>query len=172
MAQSTPYSNASSSQEDKAKVFDLVKDVKFAMLATVGPDGRMHARPMASVQKDFDGTLWFMTKEHSLKVDEIEARPDVLLAYSHPAKQHYVSITGKARVVRDRAKIHELWSEADRVWFPNGPDDPEIALLAVEIDQAEYWDSPSSSMVIAYGYLHARLSGETPDMGENKRVQF
>lgn len=161
-----------SSPDAREKVWDLVKDIKMAMLATVGPDGRMHARPMASVQKDFDGTLWFMTREHSLKVDEIESRPDVLLAYSHPPQQHYVSITGKARVVRDRAKINELWSEADRVWFPKGPDDPEIALLAVDVEQAEYWDSPSSAMVIAYGYLHARLSGESPDMGENKKVNF
>ena len=102
----------------------------------------MHARPMASVQKDFDGVLWFMSREHSLKIDEIEANPDVLLAYSHPGRQHYISINGKARIVRDRAKINELWTEADRVWFPKGPDDPELALLAVDIDQAEYWDAP------------------------------
>jgi len=171
MAQSTPFPS-SSSQQDKAKVFDLVKDIKMAMLATISPNGKMHARPMAAVQKDFDGALWFMTREHSLKVDEIEARPDVLLAFSHPAQQRYVSITGRARVVHDRAKIHELWTEADRVWFPNGPDDPELALLAVEVEQAEYWDAHSSSMVIAYNYLQGRLSGEAPDMGENKRVTF
>jgi general stress protein 26 len=170
MAQSKP--DMSTSNEDKTKVFDLVKDIKMAMLATVSPEGRMHARPMASIQKDFDGALWFMSREHSLKVDEIEARPDVLLAYSHPGRQHYVSITGKARVVRDRAKINELWTEADRVWFPKGPDDPELTLLAVDIEQAEYWDAPSSAMIHAYGYLKARLAGESPDGGENKIVKF
>ena len=170
MAQSKPY--ASTSDDDKSKVYELVKDIKMAMLATVSPEGRMHARPMASIQKEFDGTLWFMSREHSLKIDEIEARPDVLLAYSHPGRQHYISITGKARVVRDRAKINELWTEADRVWFPKGPDDPELTLLAVDIEQAEYWDAPSSAMVHAYGYVKARLAGESPDMGENKTVQF
>jgi general stress protein 26 len=172
MAQSTPHSQTSTSEDDKAKVFELVKDIKMAMLATTGPDGHMHARPMASVQKDFDGVLWFMSREHSLKIDEIEANPDVLLTYSHPGRQHYISINGKARIVRDRAKINELWSEADRVWFPKGPDDPELTLLAVEIDLAEYWDAPSSAMVHAYGYVKARLAGESPDMGENKTVQF
>ncbi|MDB5642869.1 MAG: ral stress protein 26, partial [Hyphomicrobiales bacterium] len=107
MAQSTP--DMSTSQDDKAKVFELVKDIKMAMLATTGPDGHMHARPMASVQKDFDGVLWFMSREQSLKVDEIEANPDVLLTYAHPGRQHYISINGKARIVRDRAKINELW---------------------------------------------------------------
>ncbi len=170
MAQSKPY--ASTSDEDKNKVYELVKDIKMAMLATLSPEGRMHARPMASIQKGFDGTLWFMSSEHSLKVDEIEARPDVLLAYSHPGRQHYVSITGKARIVRDRAKIHELWSEADRVWFPKGPDDPELTLLAVDIETAEYWDAPSSAMVHAFGYVKARLAGESPDPGENKTVRF
>ncbi|MDB5509174.1 MAG: ral stress protein 26 [Hyphomicrobiales bacterium] len=162
----------SSSNEDRAKVWDLVKDMRIAMLVTKSMDGSMHSRPMASVQKDFDGRLWFMCREHSLKVDEIERNPDVLLAYSHSPQQHYVSIRGAASVVRDRAKINELWSEADRVWFPKGPDDPEIALLAVDVEEAEYWDAPSSAMVIAYGYAKARLSGEPPKMGENKVVKF
>ncbi|MDB5648876.1 MAG: ral stress protein 26 [Hyphomicrobiales bacterium] len=161
-----------SSKEDQAKVWDLVKDMKIAMLATVESDGSLHSRPMASVQKDFGGTLWFMTREHSIKIDEIEKNPKVLLAYAHAPAQHYVSITGTARVVRDKAKIKELWSEADRVWFPKGPDDPEIALLAVEVTEAEYWDAPSSAMIIAYGYAKARLSGEAPKMGENKVVKF
>lgn len=162
----------SSSKEDRAKVWDLVKDMKIAMLATVERDGSLHSRPMASANKDFDGTLWFMTREHSLKIDEIEANPKVLLAYAHAPAQNYVSITGTARVVRDTAKIKELWSEADRVWFPKGPDDPEIALLAVEVEEAEYWDSPSSAMILAYGYAKARLSGEPPKLGENKVVSF
>ena len=162
----------SSSNEDRAKVWDLVKDMKIAMMVTRATQGTMHSRPMASVQKDFDGTLWFMTRESSPKIDEIEKSPDVLLAYSHAPAQHYVSITGRARIVRDKAKIKELWSEADRVWFPKGPDDPEIALLAVDVDQAEYWDAPSSAMIVAYGYAKARLSGESPDLGENKVVKF
>ncbi|MBX9739389.1 MAG: pyridoxamine 5'-phosphate oxidase family protein, partial [Beijerinckiaceae bacterium] len=60
----------------------------------------------------------------------------------------------------------------DRVWFPKGPDDPEITLLAVDVEEAEYWDAPSSAMIIAFGYAKARLTGEPPQMGENKVVKF
>ena len=158
-----------SSKEDKAKVWDLVKDMKIAMLTTLS-NGRMHARPMASVQKDFDGPLWFMSRADSLKIDEIEKDPKVLLVYAHAPAQHYVTINGTARVVRERAKIHELWSEADRVWFPQGPDDPAIALLAVDVEQAEYWDAPTSAMVVAFAYAKARIAGEAPDLGEHKIV--
>ena len=83
--------------------------------------------------------------------------------------------SGNARIVHDKAKIKDLWSEAARVWFPKGPDDPQIALIAVEITDAEYWDSASSTMIYAYGYAKARLTGEPPSeraLGENRKVSF
>ena len=74
---------------------------------------------------------------------------------------------------RDPAKVQSLWSEALRVWFPKGPEDPDITLIKVEVDTAEYWDAPSSAWVYAMGYAKARLTGEPPkDVGENKIVQF
>ena len=161
----------SSSFADRQKVWDLVKDIKIAMMVTQDKDHGLSARPMAAAQTNYDGTLWFMAREGSPKLAEIEQDSHVLLAYSHPSKQDYVSIVGKGRVVRDRAKVNELWSEADRVWFPKGPDDA-IALIAVEVESAEYWDSPSATVVYAYGYAKARLTGKPPELGENKRVSF
>jgi len=165
----------SSSNDDRRKVWDLIKDIRFAMMATQERDGSMHARPMSAMQTEFNGTLWFMSRDSSLKIEDLEANPKVLLTYADPDKHHYVSISGTARVTRDRAKVKELWSEAERVWFPKGPDDPNIALIGVDVSEAEYWDSASSTMVYAYGYVKARLTGEPPSdnaLGENKKVNL
>ena len=125
------------------------------------------------MNKDFNGELWFASREGTPKLDEIAEHTQVLLAYSEPKGQNYVSISGTARIVRDSAKVKELWSEPARVWFPKGPDDPSIALICVKVESAEYWDSPSSAWVYAYGYAKARLTGEPPhDVGENKVVNF
>jgi general stress protein 26 len=157
--------------EARRKVWDMIKDIKIATLVTHDGQGSLHARPMGTVTpKDEHEPLWFFSWETSLKIKDIQANPDVLLSYAEPDDQNYVSINGKATVVRDRAKIEELWSEAMRTWFPKGKDDPNIALIRIEPTAAEYWDSPSSTMIYAYGYLKARLTGEPPNPGENRRI--
>jgi hypothetical protein len=72
--------------------------------------------------------------------------------------------------VRDRQKIHELWNPTLKAWFPNGVDDPEIALLCVEVEKAEYWDTPSSRMVQLIGFVKAVVTGESYEPGENEKV--
>ena len=162
----------SSSNEDRQKVWELIKDIKIAMMVTQNASHEMSARPMAAAQTEFDGKLWFLSRDDTPKLGEIESERNVLLAYSHPSKQDYVSIAGKARVVHDRAKIKELWSEPMRTWFPKGADDPDIAAIVVDVDSAEYWDAPSSTLVYIYGYAKAALTGESPKAGENKKVTF
>ena len=159
-------------QQAQEKVWDLIKDIKVAQLVTHSADDGLHARPMVAQQDRFAGELWFFSWANSAKTREIKDDQNVLLAYSDPNQQNYVSLTGRAQVVRDREKIKELWSEAMRTWFPKGADDPDIALIRVRVESAEYWDSPSSTLVYAYGYAKAVLTGESPSPGENKVVDF
>lgn len=165
--------DTSSSLDDKQKVWELLKEIKIALMVTTGEGGDMRGRPMAALNKQFDGELWFASNESAPKLDQIADNVHVLLAYSEPKSQNYVAVAGHASVVRDAAKVKELWSEGLRIWFPKGPDDPNIALIRVKVDSAEYWDSPSSAWVFAYGYAKARVTGEPPkNMGENKVVTF
>lgn len=156
----------------KAKVWELIKDIKVAMMATHAEGAHMHARPMVAVQKDFDGVLWFFTDARSRKVDEIDDEQQVLLTYADWDQQNYVSVDGRARIVTDKATIKDLWRESMRTWFPKGTDDPNVALLKVTVDSAEYWDAPSSAMVHAYGYLKAVTTGKPPHPGETAHVRF
>ncbi len=163
----------SSTTDDKQKVWELIKDIKIALMVTTGDGGELHGRPMAAMNKTFDGTLWFASREGTPKLGEIAEHMQVLLAYSEPKSQDYVSISGQASLVRDAAIVKELWSEPMRVWFPKGPEDPAITLIKVEVASAEFWDAPSSKWVYAVGYAKARLTGEPPkNVGENKVVQF
>ena len=154
---------------DTAKLWDMIKTVEVAMLVT--EDGEhLRSRPMAMSQKQFDGNLWFFTRASSHKVTEVEQDQRVNLSFAHPGKQDYVSVSGRATLVRDPAAISNHWSEAVRVWFPKGKDDPDIALLKVDVQQAEYWDAPSSTMLHAYGYVKAVVSGESPRPGGHGTV--
>ena len=163
----------STTADDRQKAWTLIQDIRIALLVTSDAQGRMHGRPMAAMNKDFDGTLWFASREGTPKLEEIQEHANVLLAYSEPKSQNYVSVSGHASLVHDTAKVTELWSEPMRVWFPKGPDDPAIVLIKVEVESAEFWDAPSSAWVYAMGYAKARLTGSSPkDVGENKVVNF
>lgn len=156
------------------KLWQMIKDMRIAMLTTLNDSGHLHARPMGTLpHAGFDNaTLWFFTDAQSDKASEIERHWRVNLAYADPDAQNYVSVSGVAEIVRDKDKIRHLWREPMTTWFPKGVDDPNIALIKVTVDSAEYWDSPSGAMVWAYGYAKAKLTGERPDPGENARVAF
>lgn len=151
---------------------DMIKDIRIAMMTTAEPDGTLRSRPMATQKQEFDGTLWFFTGASSAKVDEIQQDQHVNISYAAPDDNRYVSISGTAQFVRDQAKVHELWNPILKAWFPKGPDDPDIALLRVDVYQAEYWDSPSSAMVQIGGFLKAVATGQRADGGENEKLNL
>ena len=159
--------------EGAKKLYELIEDVKIAMMTTVEADGSLHSRPMHHQEADEAGDLCFFTKVESPKITEISKDYQVNLAYSDPDKQHYVSISGKAEIIRDKGRIQDKWSEGLRAWFPEGRDDPSIALIRVHPEKGEYWDSPSSTLVHLYGYVKARVTGSSPtELTEQAKVNL
>ena len=159
-------------EEGRKKVYSLIKDIRFAMMASIAPEGFLHARPMVAQHQEGTSELWFFTDRNSEKIPELRADPRVMLSYAEPSDQTYVSISGTASLVEDRSKIRELWSEPMRTWFPKGVDDPEIVLIRVDAERAQYWDSPSSTLVHAYGYVKAVVTGERPNPGDEAKVRL
>jgi len=140
------------------------------MLTTVAQDGTFDSRPMATQKKEFDGTLCFLTAHDSRTVEEIAADAHVGLMYADPDKQSYVTVKGRANVSRDKAKIHELWNPMYKAWFPGGEDDPQIRVLRVDVDQAEYWEASDSKIVRSLKYLAAAATKGAVDVGSHGTV--
>jgi len=138
------------------------------MLTTVDTEGCLRSRPMQTQQAEFDGDLWFFTGRDTHKTDEVSRDNHVNLSYAEPGDNRYVSVSGTASLVSDQAKIKELWNPLLKAWFPKGVDDPNIVLLKVEVDKAEYWDAPSSKVVQIVGFMKALATGERYHPGENK----
>ena len=156
---------------DLSKVKGMAEAIRIAMLTTVDGGGHLVSRPMALQHMDDDGTLWFFTRKSSPKVDQIENnRQQVNNSFADSGDSSYVSISGTAQEMYDRAKIDELWSVAAKPWFPEGKDDPELTLLNVHTEMAEYWDSTSSQMVRFLEMARAAVTGDTYKEGENKKV--
>lgn len=157
------------------KLAKLIEGIDIAMLTTVEDDGCLRSRPMATQQSEFDGDLWFFTGANSPKIRELEHDGHVCLSYSSPKDNRFVSISGKAEVVRDRAKAEELWKPAYRAWFPKGLEDPDLTLLKVTVQHAEYWDTASRAMVYIYGMMKSLTTGERPkgkELGEHEKLDM
>ncbi len=161
---SSPANQTAAKQEPQdregqiATLGKLIKGVDIAMFTTEMPDGSLRSRPMATQNEDFDGTLWFLTDKTTPKIGEIEGHTQVNLSYANPSSSTYVSVSGRASIVADRDKIAQFWSEAHKVWFPDGPNDPDIVLIKVEVDQAEYWDN--NQLVTLFGMAKGYVTGE------------
>lgn len=164
--------NSADRQQGIEKIKELIEDIEFGMLTTVEPDGTLRSRPMATQKTEFDGDLWFFTKDQSPKVREIQHDQHVNVSFTSPEDQHYVSLSGRAQVIRDREKIKELWDPSLKAWFPDGSDDPSIALLKVVVEKGEYWDSPSSAVAHVIGMAKAVATGTTYQPGENEKVNL
>jgi general stress protein 26 len=133
---------------DLARLAALVRQIRTGMLTTLEVDGSLRSRPLETVQLDSEGRLWFFSEASSPKAARVEAGDHrVNVSYADPRDEDFASISGTARVVRDPEKMRALWSRELQRWFPRGLDDPDLALLEVRIDKAEYWHAPRDENV-------------------------
>lgn len=159
-------------EEAVAKIAKLIQGVRIAMLTTIEEEGHLHSRPMALQEVEFDGDIWFFTSKSSPKVHQIEEHPRVNVAFSDPEHQTYVSLSGRASLVLDKAKNQELWNPSLEAWFAEGLNDPELALLKIHVDGAEYWDSPSTVVAHIAGFVKSKWSGQSAEVGDHAKVEL
>src|SRR5687767_15882728 len=95
---------------DLKKLRKLIKGARVAMLTTVAPDGALRSRPMATLKAPFEGDLWFFTRASVAKADEIRDNDRVNVSFADGDDDRYLSISGTASLVRDQARMEQLWS--------------------------------------------------------------
>ncbi|WP_207532017.1 pyridoxamine 5'-phosphate oxidase family protein [Desertivirga arenae] len=154
------------------EVADKLKDIKIAMLTTINTEGKPHSRPMYTFDVKDDGIIWMFLAKDSHKVKEIETNPNVILNYSNPQHDLYITVNGLAEVSENAAKIEELWTDRFKAWFPYGKTDPNLALLKITPQQAEYWQSPDILLAQIVSLVKNTISGNAYVEGENKKIDF
>jgi len=148
-------------QEKEAlnKFKKLVKDINVCMFITHNKNGD-HTRPMATMEVEDSGTLWFFSDIRSIKVEEVSTDHSVHLVYAHPGKDSYLDVWGKAQIVTDRQVIKDKWSPVVKAWFPQGADDPNLCLLSVQPQNCYYWDAETGKMVQFFKIAASVVTGQ------------
>jgi general stress protein 26 len=154
------------------ELWEKIEGVRPAMMTTVGDDGLLRSRPMWTQGDTFDGSLWFFTADDAPKAEELARNPQIGLSYAAPGKDLYVSVSGRAELVHDRAKIEELWNAFAEAWFPDGTDDPHLALLRVDVDHAQYWEDKKPKVLQLAEIAIGILRDVPPKSGEHGRIDL
>ena len=154
------------------KLAKLVAGIDIAMLTTRIGDGRLLSRPLRVLEFDDQGALWFITDRNSHKAEEIRLQPQVNASFASGERNSYVSVAGRASVVFDKARLKELWSPAMSVFYPRGVDDPDLCLLRVQAESAEYWDGPGGLVGQALYLAAAAFTRDPGVLSENERLSF
>lgn len=129
----------------------LLAGYRTAILTTRGADGHYHSRPMAMRQQVRGEEIWFATSVGSKKVQDLEQEPRCALTFFDPTGTGgAVSVSGTGEVIRDRKLLHELWDPSWRRWFPEGPDQREVALLRVMPEHVERHDGETGRTEVLY----------------------
>jgi len=150
------------------KLAALIAEVPVAMLTTCRQDHSLTSRPMVNVNTNFEGDLWFFTHRDDPKAHELRSNPQVNVNFADPKHKRYISVSGWAElVVDDQKRIELLWTKACQTWFPQGADDPQLALIKVDVHHAEYWDEQSNAMQAIVGFFQ-RDKSEGPAMKHEK----
>ena len=157
--------------------YNLIDEIKIAMMTTRRPDGHLESRAMANQKRAAGADLWFVTAEDSAKVRDIDEDPHVNLAYYNARSYEWVSVSGLATLSRDRAKIHELYAPDWKMWFPEEGDsrhgtndDPRMVLIGVTVHAAEFLEIDKPRPVILYELVKGWLTGTEPELGEMHEV--
>lgn len=159
-------------EKNIALLKEMTENVRICMFTTVSLKDELSARPMATVKVEDDGSIWFFSNEYDLKSKEISKDNQVMLAYSDPAKNTYITVNGKAKLINDQVRKEAYFSPAVKAWFPDGLEDPRLILICVEPVAAEYWDGTSSKVVVAFNMLKAIVTGDEYDAGKHDKINF
>jgi general stress protein 26 len=156
--------------EEKAdRVWALMKDIGVAMVVTHNGYGdQLRARPMAATADRAENAVYFLTEANAPKESEVSRNNNVCVAFADIKGQKYVSVTGRASVANDRAKIKQLWSPADKAFWRD-ENDPAIRVLHIAPEEAEYWEGPGM-IVSAVKLIAVVVGGTKQDLGENEKV--
>jgi general stress protein 26 len=156
-----------------SKLYEHIDAIEIAMMTTRRADGHLQARAMATQRRASGADLWFVTLDDTAKVRDLAADPHVNLSYYKDRTREWISVSGLARLTRDRAKIHELYAPDWKMWFTSegdprhgGPDDPRMVLIAVDVHAAMFLEVNKPQPVVLFEVVKSWVTGQTPELGE------
>jgi general stress protein 26 len=153
------------------RAWEIIEKVGICMLTTRALSGDFRSRPVEARPERGEGCIYVVTDLRSAKEHQIERDPHVGLTFTDQQANAYLAITARATVKIDPATIKQYWRTTDSMWW-TGPDDPNVCVLRVEPTSGSLWDGPASKAVELFEFIKAKITGEKPNLGENRKADI
>jgi general stress protein 26 len=161
--------HGSHDKNDIDRVWKLIKDIDLCMF-TSHDEGRLRARPMSSHARQDENVIYFLTDVRGHKDQEIEADDRVCLSYAKPSDGKFLAVTGRAKLLNDRDLIRDLWDkDAEAYW--QGADDPDVRVIAVTPEDAQFWEGPHGVVAVVQMVV-AAATAMPPVLGDQRKVDL
>lgn len=157
--------------DERKEIWRRIEDARIAFFTTLSEEGGLRARPLTTQRVEAETSLWFCVARSGDLARDAQANPRTLVTYSNEGDRFYASLTGTAHVIIDPAKAREMWSKLNEAWFPGGPDDPDLALLRVDVDHGETWE-PTTNKLMQFLSIAAAAVTHTPLNQEGAHKSF
>ena len=130
-----------------AEIAEKMRDIDIAMLSTDAGDGAIASRPMSNNgEVEWDGDSFYFTWDQSRMVADIGRNPKVGLTFNN-GDGFWLSVSGRAEIMRDKAAFADHWTDGLHQWFEDGVDTPGLVLIKVGATRAKYWDGENEGEV-------------------------
>jgi general stress protein 26 len=160
------------------KMYDMIADIKTAMMVTRRPDGHLVSRAMATQKRAAGADLWFVASEGTGKVEEIGLDPHVNLSYLNSKTMEWISVSGVASLTKDKAVIQQLYEPDWKMWFANNgdprhgtPDDPRLVLIGVKVHSAVFFNVDKPRPMVLFEMVKGWITGTEPNIGEVHHIE-
>lgn len=157
-------------------LWQLVKGIRYAMITYRHADGSLRACPMTMVNRSGHEerlNFYFLLDRQSDLARSVENDGQIQISFADTSADSYVSVSSYASLSADLALKEKLWTTAAKAWFPQGVEDPNLAVLVAPVTSAEYWDVHDNKLVQLFKKAKAVVTGEEPTgMGEHQTLRL
>lgn len=140
------------------QVVQTLRDSRFVMLTTALSDGTLLSHPMTPQQVTDDADVWFFIGLGTDQAQALRGSTHVNIAVSEAGS--WLSVAGRVEFVQDRAKVDELWDDEAAAYYEGGKDDPDLGLIRVDSDSAQYWGMPGGKVSALAKIVKTKVTGE------------
>jgi general stress protein 26 len=165
-------------KQELEKLYNQIDDIEIAMMTTRRADGHLQSRAMATQKRAPGADLWFVSREDTPKLRDLEADPHVNLSYYKDRTREWISVSGLAHPSRDHETIHALYATDWKMWFPDEgdprhgtEDDPRLVLIGVDVHAAVFLEVNKPQPIVLYEMVKGWLTGAEPAIGEVHHIR-
>ena len=151
---------------------EIIERINLCMFCTSLGYVPFASRPMTTIKVDEECRIWFFSNEGSHKNEEIGRDDRVELLYEDLNKSEFLAIHGTAEILINSRRCQELWNRSAAVWFPNGPEDPELTILIVTPIFCHHWIEKQYKLIAMLAKGHSKIVGSPEDVEERVAISL